>query len=136
MVDREGMLYNTEPGFAELMRAEFAGWTGPTLPAELLRPLARAGGESYRGDAVIVSQLREIEDGMFLIGMRVLAGVDRLSPRELSAARSFASGKTYKEIAQALCVAPATVRNQLQSAYTKLGVGSKIELARQLNEPD
>mgnify|MGYP001595004010 CR=1 FL=1 len=103
MIDRKGMLYNTEPGFAELMRAEFAGWTGPTLPAELVRPLA---------------------------------GIDRLSPREISAARSFASGKTYKEIAQALGVAPATVRNQLQSAYAKLGVGSKIELARQLNEPE
>ncbi len=136
MIDREGMLYNTEPGFAALMRAEFAGWTGPTLPAEVVRPLAQAGGESYRGDAVIVSRLREIEDGMYLIGVRALGGIDRLSPRERSVARSFASGKTHKEIAQAFGVAPATVRNQLQAAYTKLGVGSKIELSRQLDESD
>ena len=49
----------------------------------------------------MVSRLREIEDGMFLIGMRALAGVD-----------------------------------QLQSAYAKLGVDSKIALAKRLDEPD
>ena len=50
-------------------------------------------------------------------------------------AREYAAGRTYKEIAHAFGVAPATVRNQLQSAYGKLGVDSKIALAKCLADP-
>ena len=136
LVDREGMVYNAEPGFAELMRAEFPEWRGPVLPQMLSAPLIGAGAESFRGEAIVASRLREIEEGMFLISARALAGIDRLSPRELSVARAFATGKTHKQIAAALGIAPATVRNQLQSAYAKLNVNSKIGLARQLSESD
>ena len=136
LVDREGMLYNAEPGFAELMRAEFPEWQWPVLPRALAAPLLGAGGESFRGEAIVASRLREIEEGMFLISARALAGIDRLSPRERSVARAFAMGQTHKQIAAELGIAPATVRNQLQSAYAKLSVNSKIELARTLSESD
>ena len=39
-----------------------------------------------------------------------------------------------KQIAQALGVSPATVRNQLQKVYAKLGVGTKLALARVLQD--
>lgn len=42
----------------------------------------------------------------------------------------FAKGADYRAIAEALHIAPATVRNHLQNIYSKLGVSSKIEMAR------
>ena len=90
----------------------------------------------YRGVAVVVSKLRNIEHGMILIGVRPLSRIDRLTSRELAVSREFASGKTYKEIAADLGVSPSTIRNQLQSAYAKLGVTTKIELAKQLSNPE
>lgn len=55
-----------------------------------------------------------------------------LSARERMVAIRFADGMTYREIGQALFIAPATVRAHLSSIYQKLGVGSKIALARVL----
>jgi len=134
LIDREGIVYNADSRFVELLRSEFPGWSGPQIPAPLTSRLLEAEGESYRGTAMVASRKRAVEDGLFLINLRPLSGVDHLSPRELAVARDFADGKTYKEIAQKLGISPATVRNQLQSAYTKLGVRSKIALARELSD--
>ncbi|OGA12541.1 MAG: hypothetical protein A3G25_00090 [Betaproteobacteria bacterium RIFCSPLOWO2_12_FULL_63_13] len=134
LIDREGIVYNADARFAELLRSEFAGWKGPQIPTPLTKRLLEAEGESYRGAAIVASRKRAVEDGLFLINVRPLSGVDHLSPREFAVARDFADGKTYKEIAQKLGISPATVRNQLQSAYHKLGVRSKIALAHQLAE--
>ena len=101
----------------------------------MLAPLSAARGEAYRGDAIQAATLRHIGDGTMLIAIRRLGGLDRLSPRELAVAREYAAGRTYKEIAHALGVAPATVRNQLRSAYVKLGVATKIALAKCLDGP-
>lgn len=55
-----------------------------------------------------------------------------LSPRELQIARSYAAGANYHEIADALCIAPSTVRTHLAAIYRKLEVSSKVELATRL----
>ena len=52
----------------------------------------------------------------------------RLSPRELTIAERFAGGETYTQIAQALHIAPSTVRNHLAAIYRKLEVNSKPTL--------
>ncbi len=57
---------------------------------------------------------------------------DALSKRELEVASAYASGDSYKEIARALGLSPTTVHTHLRTVYTKLGVTSKIELARSL----
>ena len=51
-----------------------------------------------------------------------------LSTAEYRAARLAAEGLTYKEIARQLDISPATIRNQLHSAYQKLGVSNKTAL--------
>lgn len=56
-----------------------------------------------------------------------------LSPRELEIAQSYASGASYQEIAQVLCIAPSTVRTHLAAVYRKLQVSSKLELATRLS---
>ncbi len=55
--------------------------------------------------------------------------LDALSNRERVVAEKFASGMTYREIGEALHIAPTTVRTHLASIYEKLGVRNKIGLA-------
>lgn len=134
LIDREGTIYNADAGLPALMHAEFPGWTGPQIPPSVAQPLLGINGESFRGDAIVASRTRVLDDGLSLISVRPLAGIDRLSARERVVAREFASGKTHKEIAHELGISPATVRNQLQAAYQKLGVSTKIELAQELSD--
>ena len=54
----------------------------------------------------------------------------RLSEWERSVAVRFANGMTYREIGEVLFIAPATVRTHLSAIYQKLGVNTKIGLAR------
>jgi DNA-binding CsgD family transcriptional regulator len=53
-----------------------------------------------------------------------------LSPREAEVARLFGRGLSYKAVARALDASPATVRHHLRQAYAKLGITSKVEMAR------
>ena len=57
----------------------------------------------------------------------------KLSEREGEVAELYARGETYKAIARALGIAPATVRKHLNAIYQKLGVSNKIELLQRLN---
>ena len=61
-------------------------------------------------------------------------GADVLSKREKEVATAYASGESYKEIARSLGLSPTTVRTHLRTVYSKLGVPSKIELARFLDD--
>ncbi|UVK37735.1 LuxR C-terminal-related transcriptional regulator [Mesorhizobium sp. AR10] len=58
---------------------------------------------------------------------------DALSDRERAVAERFASGLTYREIGEALFIAPSTVRTHLAAIYEKLGVNNKIALASHIN---
>ncbi|ESY92682.1 LuxR C-terminal-related transcriptional regulator [Mesorhizobium sp. LNHC209A00] len=58
---------------------------------------------------------------------------DALSDRERAVAERFASGLTYREIGEALFIAPSTVRTHIAAIYEKLGVNNKIALASQIN---
>ena len=57
-----------------------------------------------------------------------------LSDRERVVAAKFAEGMTYREIGEALFIAPTTVRTHLSAIYRKLGVRSKMALAALLAE--
>jgi DNA-binding CsgD family transcriptional regulator len=132
VTDRAGSIHNAEQGFTDLVRAEFPEWTGPVLPAACIGARTGQHEETFRGREVVVTTLRMMDDGMRVLGIRRLNAGSKLTPRELTVAREFASGCTYLEIAQRLGVAPKTVRNQLQSAYAKLGVRSKLALVTRL----
>lgn len=58
---------------------------------------------------------------------------ETLTRREEEVARAYAEGLTHKEIAEQLCVAPATVRTHLNSIYRKLNVRTKVELVRRID---
>jgi DNA-binding CsgD family transcriptional regulator len=58
-----------------------------------------------------------------------------LTPTERRVAELVAEGRTNKEVAAALFVAPRSVEGTLSRVYTKLGVRSRTELARRLASP-
>ena len=55
-----------------------------------------------------------------------------LSIREHDVATKFVAGMTYREIGEALFIAPTTVRTHLSAIYQKLGVHNKMALANAL----
>lgn len=61
---------------------------------------------------------------------RYAYGMQRLlTPREYEIAQLVARGKTNRAIAALLCVSQRTVENHLYSAYSKLGINSRTQLA-------
>ena len=64
-----------------------------------------------------------------------LSGVESLTPSERRVAQMATEGPTNREIAQALFVTPRTVEVHLTSAYRKLGISSRSQLAAALAEP-
>lgn len=51
-----------------------------------------------------------------------------LTPRERELVQLVRAGRTNPEIAEQLCKSRATVRNQLHSAYEKLGITRRSQL--------
>jgi DNA-binding CsgD family transcriptional regulator len=61
-------------------------------------------------------------------------GVEALTPSELRVARLAAEGRTNREIAHELYVTLKTVEGHLRSAYGKLGIAGRCELAGALGD--
>lgn len=124
------------------LRARFGevwpSWTGDQLPEQLARLIDLTGTHILPDRDLVVT----IEDTQRLQGMglrrltlRRLNRFDLLTNREREVARALAIGKSAKEVARALGLAPATVRNQTQSIYHKLQVDNRAALASLLNRP-
>jgi class 3 adenylate cyclase/DNA-binding CsgD family transcriptional regulator len=64
-----------------------------------------------------------------------VSGAEALTPSEARVARMAAEGLTNREIAQALFVTPKTVEVHLSSAYRKLGISSRMQLAEAMAAP-
>ena len=127
IVDRKGFIYNSDGGFEQALRAEWPAWNGRTLPQPLVQEIVSQAVAHYRGQAIHVASQR-VGD-LFFLKARELGAVDRLTKREKQIAERFAQGLSHKEIAKLLELAPATVRNYIQTIYGKLGVRDKAALA-------
>lgn len=68
--------------------------------------------------------------GMYTISLRPMRKFDLLTARERDVAQALSNGKSHKETAKLLGVAPSTIRNQTQSIYGKLGIDNRASLAR------
>jgi DNA-binding CsgD family transcriptional regulator len=53
-----------------------------------------------------------------------------LTTSELAVARLVAEGLTNREVAERLFVSPHTVNSHLRHVFSKLGINSRVELAR------
>ncbi|WP_349361301.1 helix-turn-helix transcriptional regulator [Stappia sp.] len=124
--DASGLILSAEDHFARLMSLEWPRWRGPRLPEAVMTALARR--RDLRGRRLRLD-FRET-DGVTLVRAQERSHLSDLSPREHVVAELYATGRTYKEIAQDLGVAPATARHYIRSAFNKLRVRNKAELTR------
>lgn len=129
VADQKGVLHAAEPRFSELMQMEWPRWTGPELPVELRASL---GEEAPQERRFLTTHLIPVR-GLYLVEVWRRSLLDRLTARELLIAERFGCGRSYKEIAAALSVAPATVRAHLRAIYSKLKISDKTELTALLS---
>ena len=60
--------------------------------------------------------------------------IDQLTPQELQIARFVSEGSSNREVAAKLFLSPRTVEYHLHKVFTKLGIASRVELAKLLPE--
>lgn len=112
-------------------------WQGDHLP-EQLRRLINLPGQHILPDrdlVVLVDNPPRFQGmGLRRLTLRRLTRMDMLTAREREVARALSDGKSHKEVARLLGLAPATVRNQTQSIYAKLGVDNRANLAAMVNQ--
>ena len=133
VADLRGVVYQADPHFETLLRAEWPGWPGGALPQALLKSLLSAE-DAYAGAMLVVRG--HAQHGLLFLRARQLCRADLLSPREREVAKLMAQGCTHKQVAQRLCRAPATVRNHLQSVYGKLEVSNVAAMIEALRLVD
>lgn len=126
-----GCLHFVEPKAIQLLQREWKQWTPPLLPRQLIDTLRQEKEKIFIGASIAVKAA--VQGNMICLVISPRAdNKSSLTAAEYRAARLAAEGLQYKEIARQLGVSPATVRNQLHSAYTKLGVSNKTALAAAL----
>ena len=79
-------------------------------------------------DALVAQSRDELKAAGARPRRYALSGVEALTPAEGRVANLAATGRTNREIAQALFVTPKAVEYHLANAYRKLGIGSRQEL--------
>jgi DNA-binding CsgD family transcriptional regulator len=132
VVDKRGMLYVADQALSPALRLEWPHWSGPILPAPLVRHLH--AGTPFHGQRLSV-RLHPVGD-LWLLDLRPVAQANRLSPREAEIAARFSAGANHKEIARDLGIAPTTARHHLREIYRKLEVSDKAALAHKLMDMD
>lgn len=131
VADPHGLLHLAPADFQHRMQIEWPDWRGPRVPRPLADLLsALEPGTQYTGERTVfrVTPMNDV----LLIQARCRQPADALSPREHEVARLMIAGRTRKEAAQELGIAPATVRNHLSAIFAKLGIRKQSELANVL----
>jgi DNA-binding CsgD family transcriptional regulator len=128
LTNLHGTIEAADPHFFALLEREWPLHSRKHLPQPLLECLQKA--QMYRGRHIEVAVKQK--DAYFVCVARVVGKLSLLTPGEYAAAKRFAAGLSNKEIARELGVSPHTVRSQLSSAYGKLDVHDKAELAQRL----
>jgi len=111
-------------------------WNGDRLPQYLIELIAQPGQHILVDRNLVVTC--EAAPGLNNMGLRKftlrpLTRFDLLTHREREVASVLAAGKSHKEAARILGVAPATIRNHTQSIYMKLDVDNRANLAAMVN---
>lgn len=127
MATFDGRLYMIGSVAIALLQREWKQWLPPVLPAKLIDALASNAGCRFVGTAITIEA--SVQGKLLCLELAALSGIHMLTPAEIRVAYLAAEGLQYKEIAKCVQAAPATVRNQLQAVYRKLGVTNKTSLA-------
>lgn len=132
LAGRDGRLLFVGERLLRLLAHHHPGWSGRFLPEPVLAQAAAGAGSLRLGTTRVALQAA----GQHLILLQDhRSGSTELPPRVRAAALLYAQGSSYKEIARALQLTPATVRTYLRDTYLQLGVRNKVELGTALEQP-
>lgn len=124
------------PALREQFGEVWPRWTGDHLPEQLAGLISLQGTHILPDrDLVVTVEATPRYQGMGMrrITLRRLNRFDLLTTREREVARELAIGKSAKEVARSLGLAPATIRNQTQSIYRKLEVDNRAALVAMMS---
>ncbi|UVC08031.1 response regulator transcription factor [Rhizobium sp. TH2] len=131
LASRDGIGFLCLDALREQFGDVWPRWTGDNLPEQLASLIGHPGTHvlTDRNLVVSVETTPGFEDmDLRRLTLRRLNRFDLLTRREREVARELAGGKSAKEVARHLGLAPATVRNQTQSIYQKLEVDNRAAL--------
>lgn len=131
LVDERGRLHSAVADFQALAISEWGQEASRRLPLAATRALWQHG--EFQGRCI---RLKAQTAGHRLVVTAQPRVVSQLSDREREVAWAYVSGKSYKDVATALAISPATVRTHLTHVYRKLNVKDKGALALWLKEYD
>lgn len=127
-IDLHNRIIEADRRFQAEVQRLWPNWSGSILPNELVNLVSGAASERPRvfgQTSVAVEQAGSLR----LLSLGRVSALEGLSRREAEVAAQFAAGRSYKQIARAVALAPATVRHHLRAVYRKLGVSNKAHLA-------
>ena len=127
LVSHVGQVLAASPEALRILRECWPGWKGDRLPEPLnaRRPASQASIRFEKQEAPRFSG-----PPVFYLKLRGSDPCSQLTPREREIVHHIADGQTHKEIARALNISPATVRNHTQAVLTKLGARNKAALTK------
>jgi DNA-binding NarL/FixJ family response regulator len=128
------------PARDELLDALRAGASGyvvlgrvDELPEELaLAVRAASSGGIYITPRVVGHLVREVQESPAGRSFEALAASMEVTRRERQVLELMASGLTYREAGERLCISGTTVKTHVQSALRKLGLRNRIEAVQWL----
>jgi len=123
--DQQGCFHEVQPRFVALLNEHFPDRQMSTLPFEL-----ELQSSEYRFEMNNLSiEVKPLGD-LVMVSLRPLGPLDLLSDREKQIVGLVCKGLTFKEVAKSLDLAPSTISNHLYRVYDKLGISSRTELAK------
>lgn len=95
--------------------------------------LARTGGRDYsHKDRALLSLLRPHLNELYRHSQRPADRADALTPRQRELLGLVAQGRSTREVASQLFLAPGTVRKHLDNIFERLGVSSRLAAIAQV----
>lgn len=125
--DHKGCFHEAQPKFLALIKEHFPKRASMSLPFEIPK-----AGESLELNNLVIRS-KPLGD-LAIVYIRLAGQLDILTEREQQIVGLIAKGYSFKEAAKSLQLAPSTVSNHLYKVYDKLGISSRGELARLMEE--
>lgn len=127
--DRHGLFYEAQPDFMDLLERHFPDWPGDILPFDVPAP-----DEVRRLNGLCVAA--ELHDDLHYLRLWEARPTDTLPEIDRRIVDQVCQGMTFKEIGRELELAPSTVSNRLYRIYRKLGIRSRVALAKLVRRGD
>jgi DNA-binding NarL/FixJ family response regulator len=125
------LVLSASGGPADVLAAVQAGASGYLVKSASAEELVDAVRRTAGGDVVFTPGLAGLVLGEYRrIALDPRADVPRLTERETEVLRQVATGRTARQIADALVISHRTVENHVQSTLRKLQLHNRVELAR------